>query len=134
MHGHSSHHVKAIEVHRGRAIFYGCGDFLNDYEGIDGSTQFRDDLTMMHFPTVDMRSGELQALEMVPLLIRNFRLQYPSDSDTRWLRDTLDRECRHFGARVVQRGNNVSLTGNESNPNAGSHESAPITPLPSAQA
>jgi poly-gamma-glutamate synthesis protein (capsule biosynthesis protein) len=34
--GHSSHHAKAIEVHLGKPIFYGCGDFLNDYEGIEG--------------------------------------------------------------------------------------------------
>jgi poly-gamma-glutamate synthesis protein (capsule biosynthesis protein) len=32
IHGHSSHHMKAIEVYRGRLILYGCGDLLNDYE------------------------------------------------------------------------------------------------------
>ncbi len=36
IHGHSSHHPKAIEVYRNRLIVYGCGDFLNDYEGITG--------------------------------------------------------------------------------------------------
>jgi poly-gamma-glutamate synthesis protein (capsule biosynthesis protein) len=36
VHGHSSHHFKGIEVHRGRPILYGCGDCLNDYEGISG--------------------------------------------------------------------------------------------------
>ena len=36
VHGHSSHHPKAIEVYEGRLILYGCGDFLNDYEGIAG--------------------------------------------------------------------------------------------------
>lgn len=30
IHGHSSHHPKAIEVYRDRLILYGCGDFLND--------------------------------------------------------------------------------------------------------
>jgi poly-gamma-glutamate synthesis protein (capsule biosynthesis protein) len=102
--GHSSHHVKAIEIHRGRAILYGCGDFLNDYEGIRGREDFRDDLTMMYFPTLDMRSGELIALELVPLLIRNFRLHHPTTGDARWLCDTLDRECRRFGATVVVEG------------------------------
>ncbi len=34
IHGHSSHHVKAFEVYKGKLILYGCGDFLNDYEGI----------------------------------------------------------------------------------------------------
>jgi len=109
VYGHSSHHVKAIEVHRGRAILYGCGDFLNDYEGIHGPEDFRDDLTMMYFPTLEMRTGELRALEMVPLLIRNFRLQHPGLADSTWLRETLDRECRAFGSGVVERNGRVTL-------------------------
>jgi len=36
VHGHWSHHVRPIEVHRGKLILYGCGDFINDYEGIGG--------------------------------------------------------------------------------------------------
>jgi poly-gamma-glutamate synthesis protein (capsule biosynthesis protein) len=36
VHGHSSHHPKGIEVWKGKLILYGCGDFLNDYEGIEG--------------------------------------------------------------------------------------------------
>lgn len=32
--GHSSHHPKALEVYNGRLILYGCGDLINDYEGI----------------------------------------------------------------------------------------------------
>jgi poly-gamma-glutamate capsule biosynthesis protein CapA/YwtB (metallophosphatase superfamily) len=30
VHGHSSHHPRAIEIYRDRLILYGCGDFLND--------------------------------------------------------------------------------------------------------
>lgn len=109
VYGHSSHHVKAVEVHRGRAILYGCGDFLNDYESIHAPKHFRDDLTMMYFPTLDMRSGELTMLEMVPLVIRNFRLQQPTALDAHWLCDTLDRECRRFGGMVVQRDGRTML-------------------------
>jgi poly-gamma-glutamate capsule biosynthesis protein CapA/YwtB (metallophosphatase superfamily) len=36
VYGHSSHHPKALEVYKGKLILYGCGDFLNDYEGIGG--------------------------------------------------------------------------------------------------
>jgi Putative enzyme of poly-gamma-glutamate biosynthesis (capsule formation) len=36
IHGHSSHHIKGIEVYRGKLIMYGCSDLLNDYEGISG--------------------------------------------------------------------------------------------------
>lgn len=109
VYGHSSHHVKAIEVYRDRAILYGCGDFLNDYEGIHGPEHFRDDLTMMYFPMLDMRSGALVQLELVPLLIRHFCLQRPSLSDARWLRDTVDRECRPFGGVLTEKDGRLLL-------------------------
>ncbi len=109
VHGHSSHHPKAIEVHHRRPIFYGCGDFLNDYEGIHAPEDFRDDLTLMYFPTLDARTGEMMRLEMVPLLIRNFRLQHPPASDAEWLSRALERECRRFGHRVVRHGGSIEL-------------------------
>jgi poly-gamma-glutamate capsule biosynthesis protein CapA/YwtB (metallophosphatase superfamily) len=61
-HGHSSHHTKAIEIYRSRLILYGCGDFLNDYEGIGGYEEFRDDLALMYFPDMDPTSAVLVAL------------------------------------------------------------------------
>jgi poly-gamma-glutamate synthesis protein (capsule biosynthesis protein) len=101
VHGHSSHHAKAIEVHHGCLILYGCGDFLNDYEGIAGHEEFRADLTLMYFPTLDPRTGALTELALVPLAIRNFRLQRPTDADRRWLRETLDADCRSVGTTIV---------------------------------
>ena len=50
VHGHSSHHVRPLEVYRGKLILYGAGDFLNDYEGIEGNEGYRDDLALMYFP------------------------------------------------------------------------------------
>ena len=44
IHGHSSHHPKGIEVYKDKPIIYGCGDFIDDYEGISGYENFRDDL------------------------------------------------------------------------------------------
>jgi poly-gamma-glutamate synthesis protein (capsule biosynthesis protein) len=37
IHGHSSHHIKALEVYQGRPILYGCGDLLTDYERDQGT-------------------------------------------------------------------------------------------------
>jgi poly-gamma-glutamate capsule biosynthesis protein CapA/YwtB (metallophosphatase superfamily) len=101
IHGHSSHHPRAAEVYRDRLILYGCGDFLNDYEGIPCRDDFRHDLVLMYFVTIDHSTGHLVRLRMTPLQIRKFRLEPPSRSDCTWLRDTLDRECRAFNSRIA---------------------------------
>jgi len=100
VHGHSSHHPKAIEIYRNRLILYGCGDFINDYEGITGYESFRDDLVLMYLPALRTTDGALARLTMVPFQIRNFRLNRTLPEDTRWLRDVLHRESNPFGGRV----------------------------------
>jgi poly-gamma-glutamate synthesis protein (capsule biosynthesis protein) len=100
LHGHSSHHPRGIEIYRERPILYGCGDFLNDYEGIGGHEAFRPELCLMYFPTLDAASGRLQGLAMVPLRVRRFRLQRAVEEEARWLQRTLERESRAFGTRV----------------------------------
>jgi poly-gamma-glutamate synthesis protein (capsule biosynthesis protein) len=100
IHGHSSHHAKAIQVHRDRPILYGCGDFLNDYEGITGYEEFRDDLGLMYFLTIRASNGTLEGLTMMPFQIRNFRLHRASLADATWLSDMLAREGKRFGTQV----------------------------------
>jgi poly-gamma-glutamate synthesis protein (capsule biosynthesis protein) len=100
VHGHSSHHPLGIEVHQGRPILYGCGDFLNDYEGIRGYEAYRGDLSLMYFLDVEPASGKLLRLLMIPMLMRRFRLNRAAAADTRWLRERLDRESSSFGCRV----------------------------------
>jgi len=100
VHGHSSHHPLAIEVYRNRPILYGCGDFLNDYEGIRGHESFRPDLCLMYFPSLDSSSGELVGCALVPLKIRGFRLNRVSREDTLWLQRLLTREGARFNTRV----------------------------------
>jgi poly-gamma-glutamate synthesis protein (capsule biosynthesis protein) len=100
VHGHSSHHFKAIEVYRNRPILYGCGDFVDDYEGISGYEEFRDDLVLMYFPTLRATDGVLIALEMVPLQVRTMRLNPASTVDRAWVLERLDRECGRFGTSV----------------------------------
>lgn len=104
VYGHSSHHAKAIEVYRNRLILYGCGDFLNDYEGIRGHETFRGDLRLMYFAGVDPASGELRALEIVPLQARRLSLAYPSIEDVEWLCAALDRQSRRLGTGLRQAG------------------------------
>lgn len=103
VYGHSSHHVKGIEVFRERPILYGCGDFLNDYEGIAGHEEFRGDLGLMYFPTIDFASGKLQRLVMTPTQVRQIRVSRAAEEGTRWLADTLNREGKQLGTRVAMR-------------------------------
>jgi poly-gamma-glutamate capsule biosynthesis protein CapA/YwtB (metallophosphatase superfamily) len=100
VHGHSSHHPRPIEVYRGRLILYGCGDFIDDYEGIVGHREYRDDLRLMYFATLRRPTGELAELRMVPMRARKMRLSHASGPDRRWLAATLDRISRPFGAAV----------------------------------
>lgn len=99
-HGHSSHHPIGIEVYNGKPILFGCGDFLNDYEGISGYEAYRDDLTLMYFVRMEVTTGKLLSLEMAPMQIRQFRLNRASNEDVVWLQKTLDRECSHFNGGI----------------------------------
>jgi poly-gamma-glutamate synthesis protein (capsule biosynthesis protein) len=100
IHGHSSHHVKGIEVYQEKPIIYGAGDFLNDYEGISGYEGYRSDLALMYFVSLDPATGKLLRLQMTPMQIRHFRLNRASRADALWLTDILNREGEALGTRV----------------------------------
>jgi len=105
VHGHSSHHPRPVEVYRDRLVLYGCGDFIDDYEGISGYESFRDDLRLAYFVSVDADRGALTDLRMVALQARRMRLARASPDDTSWLRGTLDRIS--LGARFEVAGPGV---------------------------
>jgi poly-gamma-glutamate synthesis protein (capsule biosynthesis protein) len=109
VHGHSSHHPRAIEVHDGRLVLYGCGDFINDYEGIAGHEEHRGDLAIMYFPEIDPATGRLVGLDMTPLQIRRLRLNRARPADADWLARTLDRESRKLGTRVARTAEGLRL-------------------------
>ena len=100
VHGHSSHHVKAIEVFKGRLILYGCGDFLTDYEGISGYEMFRGDLGLMYLVELHARSGDLVSARLVPMRMRRFRLEHASAADADLLCGLLNRLGAPFGTEV----------------------------------
>lgn len=100
IHGHSSHHIKGIEVYKEKLIIYGCGDFLNDYEGISGYEEFRNDLGLMYFATVESSTGKLLHLRMIPTQIKRFRVTRATEKDTLFLKNILNKESRRFGTKV----------------------------------
>ncbi|MGZ6879782.1 MAG: CapA family protein, partial [Mycobacteriaceae bacterium] len=100
VHGHSSHHPRPLEIYRGRPVLYGCGDLVNDYEGLGGHERFRDDLRLLYLLEFEIGSHELRALRMVPLRVRRMRLEHTSAEEARWLREVLTDSSRPFGTRV----------------------------------
>jgi poly-gamma-glutamate synthesis protein (capsule biosynthesis protein) len=100
VHGHSSHHPRPIEVYRNKLILYGCGDFINDYEGIAGHEEYRAELRLMYFPSLEPDTGELAGFQIAVMQARKMRLHHASSADSQWLRAVLDQVSRPFGTRV----------------------------------
>jgi poly-gamma-glutamate synthesis protein (capsule biosynthesis protein) len=126
VHGHSSHHPRGIEVFEDRLILYGCGDLLDDYEGISGYEEYRSDLALACFADLEGGKG-LSSLEMRAFRIRRFRLETASAADAEWLRDTLDRESAALGTRVrLDPPNRLGLEWLRGSPRASS-SSRPVT-------
>jgi poly-gamma-glutamate synthesis protein (capsule biosynthesis protein) len=104
VHGHSSHHPRPVEVYRGRPILYGCGDLVNDYEGIAGRESYRSHLRLLYLVALDEDSHDLRELRMVPVRARRLRLERATAGEAHWLRQVLDRASRDHGTGVEAAG------------------------------
>ncbi len=100
VHGHSSHHPRPVEVYRGCPVLYGCGDLVNDYEGISGYDEFRDDLRLLYLVRLDADAGRLESLRMVPFRARRLRLEHAPAADAQWLVDRLSEAGHSMGTHV----------------------------------
>lgn len=109
VHGHSSHHPRAIEVYQHKAILYGCGDLLNDYEGIGGHESFRPELVLLYFPQLNAADGHLLGMTMIPMRVRQFRLCEVGADEIAWLAQTMERECRKLGSQVLRQRDGLTL-------------------------
>lgn len=99
VHGHSSHHALAMEVYRDRLVFYGCGDLINDYEGIGGHEAYRPDLGILYLVRTESGAGLLE-VELIPMRIRRFRLENVGAEEREWVATRLSREGARFGTRL----------------------------------
>lgn len=111
IHGHSSHHVKGIEIYKGKPILYGCGDFVDDY-AVD--PVYRNNLSFAYELLIS--AGRFVRMELIPTKITMFqvnqlledvssdtRRMLSSDdlSDRSWLENTMTRLCQDVGTRVA---------------------------------
>jgi poly-gamma-glutamate capsule biosynthesis protein CapA/YwtB (metallophosphatase superfamily) len=106
VHGHSSHHPRPVEVHRGKLVLYGCGDFIDDYEGITGYEQYRDDLRLLYLVSLEAGTGKLIGMQMIPLQARRMRLRHTCRQDGEFLRTVINRISRPFGTRIASESDN----------------------------
>jgi poly-gamma-glutamate synthesis protein (capsule biosynthesis protein) len=100
VHGHSSHHPLPIEAHAGKLVLHGCGDLVNDYEGIAPHGRQRSDLGCLYGVTLDRESGRLAGLEIVPMQLRRFRLTRPQPAVREGLHRLLAHGCQAMGTRI----------------------------------
>jgi len=100
VHGHSSHHPLPIEVYAGKLVLYGCGDLINDYEGIAPHGRQRSDLGCLYGVTLDLANGKLSRLEIVPLQLCRFRLTQPPPALRQWLHRLLEHGCQAMATRI----------------------------------
>lgn len=101
VHGHSSHHPRPIQVYRGKLILYGCGNFIDDYEGISGFERYRDDLRLLYLASLEPETGRLVRLRMLPLQSRQMRLRRATREDVDYLNGVLNGISHRFGSRVA---------------------------------
>ena len=100
IHAHSSHHPRPIEVFRGRLILYGCGDLINDYEGIERREAFDPSLVCLYFARLSSKTGQLQQLDIVPMMPRRFQLTRPNLGARYRLQSLLEAGCKSFSTGI----------------------------------
>ncbi|MGY4103497.1 CapA family protein [Nocardia sp. R16R-3T] len=100
VHGHSAHHPRPIEIYRDKPILYGCGDVIDDYEGIRGYERYRPDLRLLYLVSIEPGAAQTR---LIPLRIRQMRLESAARSESRWLCETLEDISYDFGTRVAPR-------------------------------
>jgi poly-gamma-glutamate capsule biosynthesis protein CapA/YwtB (metallophosphatase superfamily) len=106
IHCHSSHHVKAIELHSGRPILYGTGDLINDYEGLPARPEraaFSSNVGMIAFADFSPVSGACTGLFLCPTRLRRMRVERADADDAERLAAMLNRESACFGTRIENR-------------------------------
>jgi poly-gamma-glutamate synthesis protein (capsule biosynthesis protein) len=101
VHGHSSHHPRPIEIYRGKPILYGCGDVIDDYEGIGGHESFRPELRLLYLISFDSGRDELGSLRLLPLRVRQMRLERAGDADSEYVRTNAEHTSRRFAVQFA---------------------------------
>jgi poly-gamma-glutamate synthesis protein (capsule biosynthesis protein) len=101
IHGHSARAALPMEVYKGKLILYGCGDLINDLEGVKQAAGTPVEAACLYAVTLARAGGQLRRLEILPFQIRGFRLCSPDPEVEAAWRSRLARECALFGTSVT---------------------------------
>ena len=92
IYGHSSHHIRGIELYRGKLILYGAGDFINDYENISSKydtggalfiVDLNDDYTFKDLNLIPFEVKKLQCKRIVDVRRIRALLRFINDQSKR---------------------------------------------------
>jgi poly-gamma-glutamate capsule biosynthesis protein CapA/YwtB (metallophosphatase superfamily) len=85
VYGHSSHHMRGMEVYKGKLILYGTGDIINDYEGFENRGEDKyNRLGGIFIADIDAGSGNLRQLQIVPMFMNRLRLERYKKGSQLW--------------------------------------------------
>ncbi|KAJ0404900.1 hypothetical protein P43SY_001812 [Pythium insidiosum] len=86
IYGHSSHHIRGLELLDGKLIIYGAGDLINDYEGFENpGDDAYNKFGALFLVDLDVDTAACRALRLIPTMMFELRLRRVSNSATpRW--------------------------------------------------
>lgn len=103
VHGHSSHHPRPLEVYRGHLILYGCGDLINDYEGITALGRLDPSAVCLYFVQLARDSGAVRQVDIVPMQLQRLRLRHAGAAARRGLQSLLESAGPGWSTRLQPR-------------------------------
>ena len=94
-------------------ILYGCGDFVNDYEGTLkklNRISLAPDLGLIYLARFAAADGRLRGLEMHPIRMRRLQVRRAGDRDAMRLAALMNREGAEFDTQVTLDRGTLKLT------------------------
>jgi poly-gamma-glutamate capsule biosynthesis protein CapA/YwtB (metallophosphatase superfamily) len=95
VHGHSSHLVKGVEIHRGKPILYDTGDFIDDYRAEE---RLRSEWSFVFL--ADIGATRIERIRLYPVRLGYARVDVAAPADSQEIRKTMKAACAALGTEV----------------------------------
>jgi poly-gamma-glutamate capsule biosynthesis protein CapA/YwtB (metallophosphatase superfamily) len=85
LYGHSSHHIRGMELYKKKLIIYGAGDLVNDYEGFSNrGDEIYNKFGGLFVVDMDANDGHLVNLAIIPTYMYKLQLKRVQENSHRW--------------------------------------------------